>query len=72
METKHPKADPPSTAVDDYLDQVLASGDFVDDDDISPEELAESEAAYQDYLSGRDPGISLEELEVELFGKPLE
>ena len=30
---------------------------------IPPEEIAESEAAWQDYLAGRDSGISLEELE---------
>lgn len=72
MEVKHSKADQPSTAVDDYLDQVLASGEFADDEDISPEELVESEAAYQDYLSGRDLGVSLEDLKRELFGKPLE
>lgn len=72
MEIKRPKADPLSTAVDDYLNQALTSGEFADDEDITPEELAESEAAYRDYLSGRDPGISLEELKAELFGKPLE
>lgn len=72
MEVGNLKAGQPSTAVDDYLDQALASGEFADDEDISPEELAESEAAYQDYLSGRDPGVSLEELKAELFGTPLE
>ena len=38
---------------------------------IPPEEIAESEAAWQDYLAGRDSGISLEELEQELFGEQL-
>lgn len=40
-----------------------------DDEDISPEELAEADAAYQDYLDGHDPGITLEELKLKLFGK---
>ena len=39
---------------------------------IPPEEIAESEAAWQDYLAGRDSGISLEELEQELFGEQLD
>jgi len=38
---------------------------------MSPEELAASEA-YQDYLAGRDPGLSSKELKAELFGKKLE
>jgi len=41
-------------------------------DDVTPEELAASEAAYQDYLAGRDPGLSSKELKAELFGKKLE
>jgi len=43
-----------------------------DDDEIIPaEELAESEAAWQDYLSGRDPGITSTELKCKLFGDKL-
>jgi hypothetical protein len=45
----------------------------VEDDDevIPPEEIAESEAAWQDYLAGRDPGVSSEELKLKLFGEKL-
>ncbi|MFE1743864.1 hypothetical protein [Coleofasciculus sp. H7-2] len=39
-----------------------------DDETIPPEEIAESEAAWQDYLAGRDPGISSEDLKQKLFG----
>lgn len=43
-----------------------------DDDEIIPsEELAESEAAWQDYLSGRDTGITSTELKRKLFGDKL-
>ncbi len=31
-----------------------------DDEIISPEEITESEAAWQDYLAGRDSGLSSE------------
>ena len=34
-----------------------------DDEEVIPAwEVAESEAAYEDYLAGRDPGISSKEL----------
>jgi len=36
---------------------------------IPPEEIAESEAAWQDYRRGRDRGISSKELEKNLFGE---
>ncbi|AFZ13275.1 hypothetical protein Cri9333_2408 [Crinalium epipsammum PCC 9333] len=39
-----------------------------DDEVISVEEIAESEAALQDYLAGRDSGISSKELKSKLFG----
>lgn len=42
-----------------------------DDEIIPPEEITESEAAWQDYLAGRDPGVSSEELKLKLFGKKL-
>ena len=42
-----------------------------DDEIISPEEIAQSEAAWQDYLAGRDPGVSSEELKLKLFGEKL-
>ena len=43
-----------------------------DDEVISAEEIAESEAALQDYLAGRDQGKSLLEIELELFGRKLD
>jgi hypothetical protein len=42
-----------------------------DDEFIPPEEIAESEAAWQDYLAGGDPGVSSEELKLKLFGEKL-
>jgi len=53
---------------------VLVSDNVeVEDSDeiIPPSEIAESEAAWQDYLAGRDSGISSEELKLKLFGKKL-
>jgi hypothetical protein len=38
------------------------------DETISPEEIAESEAALQDYWAGRDSGITSEALKQKLFG----
>lgn len=37
---------------------------------VSAEEIAESEAAWQDYLNGCDPGLTSDELKLKLFGKP--
>lgn len=55
---------------EDYFAQLRTTGKLADaDEDISPEELAEADAAYQDYLDGRDPGITLEELKLKLFNK---
>jgi len=42
----------PDCSVETFLDQVRERGDYADD--VTPEELAASEAAYQDYLAGRD------------------
>ena len=42
-----------------------------DDEIIPSEEIAESEAAWQDYLAGRDSGLSSEELKLKLFGEKL-
>ncbi len=53
--------------VEAFLDQVRHGGDYADD--VTPEELAASEVAYQDYLSGSDPGLSSKELRAELFGE---
>ncbi|MEG4457866.1 hypothetical protein [Microcoleus sp. N9_A1] len=40
-----------------------------DDDVISAEEIAESQAALADYFAGRDRGISSKELKLKLFGE---
>ena len=40
-----------------------------DDEVISAEEIAESEAAWQDYQAGRDRGISSQKLKLKLFGE---
>ena len=59
--------------IDQRLAQLLEERDFVDDDEIiPPKELEENEAAWQDYLTGRDPGVFLEELKLKLFGKKLD
>ncbi len=56
--------------IEDYFAQRQASGEFADDaEEIPSEELVEADAAYQDYLAGRDPGSSLEEVKRKLFGK---
>ena len=63
MTTKIPK-------IDQTSESIVVEGD--ETEIIPPEEIAESEAAWQDYLAGRDSGISLEELEQELFGEQLD
>ena len=40
-----------------------------DDEVILAEEIAESEAAWQDYQACRDRGISSKELKLKLFGE---
>lgn len=40
-----------------------------DDEVISAEEIAESEAGWQDYQAGRDRGISSQEIKLKLFGE---
>lgn len=49
---------------------VEVEGD--EDEIIPPEEIAESEAAWQDYRAGRDRGISSQELKLKLFGEKLD
>jgi hypothetical protein len=39
---------------------------------IPAEEIAESEAAWQDYLAGRDRGISSKGLKAKLFGEKVD
>ena len=46
-------------------DLILADPD---DNTFSKDELAESETAWQDYVSGDDPGLTPEELKAKLFG----
>jgi hypothetical protein len=41
------------------------------DEVISPDEIAESEAAFQDYLMKRDRGLSSKELKQQLLGENL-
>ena len=43
-----------------------------DEDDFSPEDLAESESEWQNYLNKRDLGKSLSEIELELLGEKIE
>ena len=52
---------------------VSVSGEVEDDDEIiTDEEIAESEAAWQDYLAGRDRGISSKELKQKLLGEKID
>ena len=52
---------------------VGVSGKIEDDDEIiTDEERAESEAAWQDYLAGRDRGISSKELKQKLLGEKID
>jgi hypothetical protein len=46
-----------------HLQALREQSDFADD--VSDEDLEESEAAYQAYVEGRDQGTSLNELELE-------
>ena len=50
-----------------HLTQLLENSNFADDEDFSSKELEESDAAFQDYLTGHDPGVSLEELKLRLL-----
>lgn len=52
---------------------VSISGEVEDNDEIiTDEEIAESEAAWQDYLAGRDRGISSKELKQKLLGEKID
>lgn len=42
------------------------------DEVIPADDITASDAAIKAYYAGEDPGISLSELEVELFGQPLD
>lgn len=52
--------------VDERLTRLLKDSNFADDD-ISSVELEESEAAFQDYPTGHDSGVSLEEVKQKLL-----
>jgi hypothetical protein len=49
-----------------HLNQLSDRGEYADD--VTDEEINGSDAAYQNYLMGNYTGISLNELELELFG----
>lgn len=55
------------------LSQLIYPSAIVEGSDemVSPIEIAESEAAFQDYLTGRDRGIGSKELKQQLFGENL-
>jgi hypothetical protein len=54
--------------VDDQLNRLIALSKTEDDDELIPvNELEESEAAWQDYLSGQDLGESLDIIRQELL-----
>ena len=53
------------------LEELKAIVENSIEEDVSPAEIAASETAWQDYLAGRDRGKSLQELELELFGREL-
>jgi hypothetical protein len=48
------------------LNHLRDQGEYADD--VTDEETKRSDAAYQDYVTSKDPGTSLSELELELFG----
>lgn len=54
--------------IEDYTARLLASDDNEEDEEITDEEWAELKAAYQDYLSGHDPGEPLAKVRQELLG----
>ena len=63
-------ANPSRDKIAQFLEDYLVSCEF-DEEEISPEELAEADAAHQDYLSGRVEGKSLRQVRRELLS-PLE
>lgn len=52
--------------IDQRLELPVAEEDEFDE--ITPEEWAKMEAAYQDYLTGHDPGEPLAKVRQELLG----
>lgn len=55
------------------LSQLIYQSAAVEESDevILPAEIAQSEAAFRDYLTGRDSGITSKELKRQLFGENL-
>jgi hypothetical protein len=51
------------------LNELREQGDYADD--VSEEELRESDSAYKIYFSGNEKGTTLDDLELELFGEKL-
>jgi hypothetical protein len=53
------------------LRKIVHQGVEVEGDDevVSAQEIAESQAALADYFAGRDRGISSKELKLKLFGE---
>jgi hypothetical protein len=56
------------------LKNIVEQGVEVEGDDevISAAEIVASETALQDYLAGRDRGISSKELKLKLFGEKID
>lgn len=52
-----------------HLHQLREQGNYADD--ISDDELRESDSAYKSYLEGIEKGTTLDELEFESFGEKL-
>lgn len=50
--------------IEDFLDAL--EQEEAEEDDVPALEIEAGEAAYQEYLAGRDSGKSLEELKAEL------
>ena len=57
----------------EVLSQLIYSSATVEDSDevVPSTEIAESEAAFQDYLAGRDRGVSSKALKQQLLGENL-
>ena len=48
---------------------INESVEIDDDEDISREELQQSQTAWEDYISGKDKGISSQDLKHQLLGE---
>lgn len=60
-------ANPNPDKATESLEEFLENCEF-DDEEIPSEELAEADAAHQNYLAERDPGKSLKQVRRELLG----